>query len=61
MINVIDSHLGDLHFHSRSQACEKAKSSASVFSQCLIDLDEIWYTVDNCWFDEPVIHVISCD
>ena len=49
------SLVNDLDFHSRSQGCEKAKTSAPIVSQSLfffvvVNLDGIWcaVTVKTC-------------
>ena len=56
----IDTSLSDLDLHSRSQGCEKTRTSASIIRQSSsIDLDEIWYTVTTRWFDESQSHFVS--
>ena len=52
-----DSSYSDLDLDSRPQGCENQKLLVSVISQSSqSSLDEIWYAVETCWFDEPCAH-----
>ena len=45
-----DTSLIDVYFESRSQECEKAKTSVPIISQSFeLILNGIWYTIETCW------------
>ena len=58
---MFSTGLSDLYLDSRLQACEKAKTSALIFSQSFLkDLYVNWSIVEACWSDKLIVcHQIS--
>ena len=54
-----DTSLIGLDLDSRSQECQKAKTSAPIISQSFQSIwMEFWCAVEICWYDEPHCHFI---
>ena len=52
---LFDISVTDIGLHSRSQECEKAKTTVAIISQIF---QSIWCGIEVCWSDEPHTHFI---